>query len=85
MTNVDKNGIYISLQDSWARIIFFFPEIEQTPEINQKLQSGRELRGSTPRAGRRRKVENYQNVNPMDLREKGRVADRKRIQVDQKL
>lgn len=66
-------------------LFFFFSEIEQTPEINQKLQSGRELRGSTPRAGRRRKVENYQNVNPMDLREKGRVADRKRIQVDQKL
>lgn len=74
------------MQDSWARIIFFFfSEIEQTPEINQKLQSGRELQGSTPRARRRRKVENYQNVNPMDLREKGRVADRKRIQVDQKL
>lgn len=66
-------------------LFFFFSEIEQTPEINQKLQSGRELRGSTLRAGRRRKVENYQNVNPMDLREKGRVADRKRIQVDQKL
>lgn len=53
---------------------FFFSEIEQMPEINQKLQSGRELWGSAPRAGRRRKVENYQNVNTMDLREKGRVA-----------
>jgi len=43
------------------------------PQINQKLQSGRDKSGSTPRAGRR-KIENYQNVKPMDLREKGRVA-----------